>query len=521
MKKNIITISILFCSLNITYSQGWYTISDPLLSPNSIWSVYFLNELTGYIAAHDNTQTYSILKTTNGGYNWVIQVSGNNAKCPYAVCFTNEYTGFAVGGDPWGFVSSILYKTTNSGDNWLATNLPETLIYRAIRFIDPNTGYIAGAYGHIRRTINSGSNWELIQSNTNFHLRSIFFTNIQTGYICGSSGIILKTIDGGTTWISLNSSVTQGLYSIYFVNSMTGFAVGDEDQISVAIKTTNAGIDWSILNLGINFRYLQSVYFIDNNTGYVGGHVGVNSAVARTTNSGLNWVGQDASGGSIAKNIFFFNSNSGISSAYHYILRTTNSGFGAPNPPTNLSIIYLGNFRYRLTWNDNSISEAGYKTEMKTNIDTTWVIRNVTQPNITSIVDSGLVIGPIYYFRNYSFNNYGNSNYSNVVSISLVSILQISNNVPEKFSLGKNYPNPFNPVTKIEFQIPKLSEAKIIVYDAIGREIQTLINEQLSPGTYEVEFDGTNYSSGVYYYQLTVEQSTQIFTQSRRMLLIK
>jgi hypothetical protein len=93
----------------------------------------------------------------------------------------------------------------------------------------------------------------------------------------------------------------------------------------------------------------------------------------------------------------------------------------------------------------------------------------------------------------------------------------LNNHIPEGFNLGQNYPNPFNPGSKFKVQIAKLSYVKVIVYDVIGKEIETLVNEQLKPGTYEVEFDGSKYSSGVYFYKMT----TGSFTETKKMVLIK
>ncbi|MGA2667908.1 MAG: T9SS type A sorting domain-containing protein [Ignavibacteria bacterium] len=107
-----------------------------------------------------------------------------------------------------------------------------------------------------------------------------------------------------------------------------------------------------------------------------------------------------------------------------------------------------------------------------------------------------------------------------------IGIKPISSSVPRSFELYQNYPNPFNPSTKIKFEIrPPLSPllAKegtgvvLKIYDILGREVTTLINEQLKPGAYEVEFDGTNYPSGVYFYKLTAGE----FTETKRMVLIK
>ena len=93
---------------------------------------------------------------------------------------------------------------------------------------------------------------------------------------------------------------------------------------------------------------------------------------------------------------------------------------------------------------------------------------------------------------------------------------------PDGFMLSQNYPNPFNPVTNIRFDIPppkgdRGRMVRVIIYDLLGREVATLVNEHLNPGTYEVSWDGSNYPSGVYYYKLV----TDSFTETRKMVLIK
>ena len=87
----------------------------------------------------------------------------------------------------------------------------------------------------------------------------------------------------------------------------------------------------------------------------------------------------------------------------------------------------------------------------------------------------------------------------------------------ETFILYQNYPNPFNPTTKIKFEIPKSSDAKIIIYDALGKEISNIFKAGLAPGSYEYEFSGENLSSGVYYYRL----ETNDFSKTMKMILIK
>jgi hypothetical protein len=96
-------------------------------------------------------------------------------------------------------------------------------------------------------------------------------------------------------------------------------------------------------------------------------------------------------------------------------------------------------------------------------------------------------------------------------------IKKSGNEVPGSFSLLQNYPNPFNPSTNIKFQIPRNSFVILKIYDIAGKEISELTNEELNPGTYEIEFDSSNLSSGVYYYRLTAGE----YSETKKMILIK
>lgn len=102
------------------------------------------------------------------------------------------------------------------------------------------------------------------------------------------------------------------------------------------------------------------------------------------------------------------------------------------------------------------------------------------------------------------------------------SIKKIDTEVPEVFRLYQNYPNPFNPVTKIKFDIPsdvkgKTVNIKLVVYDVLSREVATLVNEQLKHGSYEVEWDGFAFASGVYFYSLITEE----YTVTKKLILLK
>ena len=98
-----------------------------------------------------------------------------------------------------------------------------------------------------------------------------------------------------------------------------------------------------------------------------------------------------------------------------------------------------------------------------------------------------------------------------------IGIEPVNQNVPDKFMLLQNYPNPFNPNTNIEFDIPKASFTILKVYDIAGREVKILVNEMLKPGSYRVNLNAGNLSSGIYFYKL----ETSGFNQTRKMILVK
>jgi len=89
--------------------------------------------------------------------------------------------------------------------------------------------------------------------------------------------------------------------------------------------------------------------------------------------------------------------------------------------------------------------------------------------------------------------------------------------LPEGYKLNQNYPNPFNPKTVIEYSIPSAELVKLRIYNILGHEIKMLVNENQSPGTYKVTFDGSSLPSGVYYYRLETKNNLT----SKSMLLIK
>ncbi len=123
---------------------------------------------------------------------------------------------------------------------------------------------------------------------------------------------------------------------------------------------------------------------------------------------------------------------------------------------------------------------------------------------------SGSLPRSVYACRHNGTIVKGNTDISSGVNL-------ISNNIPDKFELKQNYPNPFNPTTKIVFNIRNSENVSLNIYNQTGQLMKQLVNEFKSSGSYGIEFDGGNLSSGIYYYKL----ETKDFSETKKMILLK
>jgi hypothetical protein len=129
----------------------------------------------------------------------------------------------------------------------------------------------------------------------------------------------------------------------------------------------------------------------------------------------------------------------------------------------------------------------------------------------------------VYYTFNGTHNNQNRSRWSIIfgfldsVMNTTTGIEPVSNQIPDKISLHQNYPNPFNPVTKIKYDLPVSNYVKFAIYDILGREVSVLVSKKQTAGEHEIEWDASNYPSGVYFYKLTAGD----FTQTKKMLLVR
>jgi len=187
-----------------------------------------------------------------------------------------------------------------------------------------------------------------------------------------------------------------------------------------------------------------------------------------------------------------------------YIYAYTNNGVNLPWSPLRPYGLVKGISASDLN-NDGSVELIATATQQRKFYLHVW-----TMPGVQFTHEN-------FPWPQYGHDRYRTNQYGFVPPDEPVGIQPISSIVPEKFSLNQNFPNPFNPTTSIKFEIKNSSITELKIFDALGREVETLINERLKPGTYSLTFEGSKFTSGVYFYRLTADD----FVETKKMLLVK
>jgi photosystem II stability/assembly factor-like uncharacterized protein len=383
-----------------------------------------------------------------------------------------------------------LFRSTNDGEEWIEINngLPNgDIIELAINSIDHilagitynDSGWVKGSIFH---SINNGENWiKILTLPLNSYVQSLA-TNSYDHIFVGSINGIFRSTDNGTNWIQLNSGLptTNGAYvSDISINSSNNiFASVWEPQISslkgsVFISIDN-GNNWIELTTGVPdstsinviVNNLNDHLFARVNTINSLNPLSTTGSIYRSTDNGESWVEINNSlicdlVGSLA-----------INSDNNIFIGTTNGVFHSTNNGDNWGEINSG-----LT--NLAISSLAVNTG-------DYIFAGTSGSGVFRSVNSTT-----------SVNNYSN--------------------IPNNFFLSQNYPNPFNPSTKISYSVPRTSFITLKFYDILGKEITTLVNAEKTLGNYEVDLDGSNISSGVYFYRMQAGS----FSDTKKLILLK
>ncbi len=425
------------------------------------------NAVPGKLVLLLNYQNFALvgynLKNLSANLSWTEQTSGISTGLT-SVSAVNDNIMWASG------ASGKVVKTTNKGVNYSVYTLPTTDEGYNIFAWDANTALVttspaAGTY--IYRTSNGGTNWTQVFFLAGAFGDALWMTDANTAYFMGDpiggNWLLKKSTNGGVNWIdwaTVPTTITGGWNNSFF---MLGSNIWFGTNTTTIMYSSNMGANWSTQTTPSANQY--AIWFNDASNG-----LALYTSLYKTTNGGVNWstltspvvtAGAGIAGTGTnwwvttqdATPAVFFSSNNGANWTTQYTAPTTGGVF------RHLTKARTGN--------------------------TLWGVRS---------------LGGI--------SRYGET---------IVGVTPIGTVTPTSYSLSQNYPNPFNPTTKINFSIPKSGMVSLKVYDILGKEVSTLVNQNISAGTYTYEFDASRLSSGIYFYRLNVNG----FNEVKKMSLIK
>jgi len=451
-----------------------------------------------------------------GDYQW--SVTYNNGGRIYAIVInpTNANIMYIAGLD------SGVYKTTNGGLNWFAVN--NGLSYNKVQCLDI-----------------SKSNPNVLYAGTD-----------QNG---GSLSGVYVTTDAGATWFYKSTGITdsKGIQQIVIHPTNPNIAyIGVFDGVVASTiglyKTTDGGNNWFASNAGIDNYNILSIVFnpLNPNVMYCGTSLILPSSgpskIYKSYNGGANWFAvtnglpTGTTVGNPVRAMSMTTADTSLVLAALFVNDTTGGVYITTNGgqlwqkkysvlPNTVGTLYRA-----------CIIKPGSTLEMYVGIDqssaqTPRGVYRSTDGGNTWTDFSGAALLNTYTIRAFAFRTTGNPRLyagaahptlydgRGVFEYTWVAIGTGNNppNLPNHYYLKQNYPNPFNPVTTIKFGIPKSDFVYIQVFDLIGRKVKTLVSEYKQAGEYIVEFDGSNLSSGLYYYRLNAGK----FSETKKMILLK
>ncbi len=518
-----ISIAILLITIPINAQQGWF-YQDSGTTDNFL-CVYFIDTDYGWVGSKQG----KIYNTTNGGENWNLQITNSNKDIP-SIYFINRDTGWCVSSSFGGSGEGDIYKTTDGGINWVQ-KFTSTNVLQSISFANQYLGWAVGtAYfvgGQSFKSTNGGESWFVDSTFVNpVRPRDVYFLDESVGFIVGgeSPGRIFRTIDGGITW---DEAQIEGYYfsDVSFSDSIHGMATGWTNSM---VRTFDGGENWDEFQTTIMIGF----YGIACQFPLSWTISGSPTFILSTSDFGDKWFPQfkfDEGSFLYLTDIYFVDDSCGWAVGPDgKILKTINGGVpevGAPQIPIVISPEDGDTLETRdaiFRWNE--LEYSIYQLQICPDsffVNNTIDIRTLYINYGTQLGDSSK-----YYWRIRSENINGYSDWSPIRSFTTGwGILDVENEEElSTFSLSQNYPNPFNPTTKIHYTIPAGTSrqggtvsVQLKVYDVLGKEVAILINEEKPFGEYEVEFDASDLTSGIYFYQLKAGS----FVETKKMVLMK
>lgn len=530
--KRYSTISfILFCLTTIASAQWVQQNSGVGVNLNG---VHFVSPTKGWVVGASGT----ILSTTDGGSTWtkVTSPTSNNLN---KIWFADSLDGWITGDN------GTILSTTDGGSQWVSdyVNQPYVSSYYSVfaaEFGGKNEAWAGGGQSANGLTqIEKFTNGQWAPQIAGFagRVTGIYFVNDSLGWAVGDSSLVLSTTNGGRWWNQESVPALppmpyfQGFVDVKFFNPKVGLVVGNA---GVIMRSTDGGASWNVVrSTPKTFSILFRIYCVNDSVAYVAGDSASTSSptIMLTTDQGKTWKTQDAptltGGGAHYEDVYFYNDSLGWAVGnWGAIIHTTDGGGGSllPTPalllPTTTDTLAVSDTL--LSWNGVPTA-THYEVQIALDSAFSSIVVDSKSVKDTSLALSGLfntILNPDtkYFWRVKALSGNGFSQFSEIWSFIVGTLTSVNKaTIPHTFSLSQNYPNPFNPTTVINYALPKRSHVTLIIYDDLGRKVETLVDHEQNAGNYSVDFNASRLPSGAYFYRIQAGN----FNLTKKLLLLK
>jgi len=506
--KFLLTILLVFLfSLQLFAQVFWeeivpYTVKPQSLSVSRNGNVFIIEDY-GLIRSTDHGQSWDSIsvaptgvsdfgtsptgpiylfndlfrKSTDEGNSWITVVSPFGMyRCWFLMV---NHLGDIFTQPEWGYNRNT-FRSTDEGKSWDIIGIDSSVIGDLIfkddlTFASFHDG--SGSEDGLYRSSDKGDTWEILP-NAPTHLGALFASKagklFAITYSNYENPLFVMSPDNGNSWEAISEfdsilvrDIEENQFGHIFLATVSQVWGG---VISGVFRSTDDGVSWQQINSGLNHSDCQKLAI--DSSGYVYVVAGSSQRLYRSI---------------------------------HSTIPVELVSFSAKQIDDNI----------HLKWQTaTELNNQGFEIERKTE-NSEWRIIGFKEGNGTtaeahyySFIDENTPSGKNQY-RLKQIDYDGRFEYSKTVEVDVL--------VVSSFSLEQNYPNPFNPSTKIKYYIPTISIVNIKVFDALGKEVATLVNEEKPAGTYEVIFIDETPSSGIYFYHLRAGD----FVETKKMLLLK
>ena len=436
------------------------------------------------------TNGAGVYLSTNGGTTWTAKNTGltNTSVWSLVLSGSNLFAGTIGGG---------VFLSTNSGSSWTAMNTGLTVLSSTpnIEALAISGTYIlAGFRGNgVFLSIDNGSNWT--PWNTGLAINGAFFPLLISG-----TNVFVANAYGGV-W-------RRPLLDLVAPTPPLGMVVTDSSSKTITIKwRKNTEADF--------LRYRVYLATSSNPTSKVDSTTGGISDTSKTLTGLTNGTRYYARVTAV--------DSAGNESGYSNEVNAVPADRLAPAAPQNLIVLDSTSTKVGIRWRKNADADfLRYRIYRGTSPAPTTKVDSTTGGIAdTSRTFTGLTNGTRYYLRVTAVDSSGNeSAYSNQVNAAPNAALAVDDllsQIPTEYSLLQNFPNPFNPSTTIAFDLPSSAHVRLRIFDLLGREVASLVNEELSAGKHQAQWNASKMSSGVYFYRIEAGQ----FVAVRKLVLLK